>query len=216
MNKIKLKYIILGSVTFVVILFLILFFNIPRLSYEYNEEYEGYFITNAYGNAKEYKIPNEYKNEKIVGIGQRAFYNNSKLESLDLPASIKVIERLAFSECEDLKSINLDKVEIIYRNAFSYCYSLNHLKLGATDIGASAFYKCEALSDVVLLDTVKEIGSMAFSHTAITNISIPREVIYLQNDCFYGCYALKNINVYGNNLKNNKYLKELEIVTYIG
>ena len=217
MDSKKLKYIIsIGSFIISVIIFLILFFNIPRLTYSYNEEYEGYFIKNAYGNSKEYEIPREYKNVKIVGIDERAFLNHSKLERVELPSTIKVIERLAFSECDNLSSINLENVEVIYRNAFSYCRKLNNITVGAKSIGASAFYKCEALDNVVLLDTTFEIGSMAFSHTAITSIFIPRNVFYLQNDCFYGCYALRNINVYGNNLKNNQYLKQLDIVTYIG
>lgn len=217
LKKYKKVYIITASIIiFCFILFLILFFNIPRLSYKYVETYDAYYVDKAYGNAKKYEIPDTYKNKEVIGIDTRAFYKHSNLREVILSDNIVVIERLAFSECKKLESINLDKVEIIYRNAFSYCSKLNDITLNATDIGASAFYKCESLNTLKLNEGIDSIGSMAFSHTILQNVTIPRSVTELGSDCFYGCYALQNIKVQGSNLKNNDYLKTLNIVTYIG
>lgn len=217
MQKKYLKVIIpASSVVLALIIFLILFFNIPRVSYKYNDEYDGYFVSEAYGNAKTYNIKDEHKGKPVIGIDARAFYKHDNLREINLPSSIMVIERLAFSECNSLETINLENVEVIYRNAFSYCKSLDNIELSALNIGASAFYKCEALKLVKLNNSILTIGSMAFSETKIETISIPRSVKIIEVDCFYNCFKLKNISVYGNNLKDNEYLRSLNIVTYIG
>jgi len=216
-TKKYLKYIIpIASIVVILIISIILFFSIPRLSYTYSDEYEGYLVKHAYANAKEYTIKEEHKGLPVVGIDERAFFGHSRLKEISLPSTIRIINRLAFSECDKLESINLENVDVIYRNAFAYCTSLNNLTIGAKSIGASAFYKCEALNDLELLDGAYELGSMAFSHTAIKDISIPRSMMYVESDCFYGCEKLTNINVYGSRLKYNEYLRTLDIVTYIG
>lgn len=208
--------IIIPVISFLIILSLILFFNIPRAIYKLDKENDTYYVSKVYGNSKTYEIKSEYKGKPVTSIGERAFYKQSNLRNIELPASINKISRLAFSECKKLQSINLENVLEIERNAFSYCVSLNDLEIGAKYIGASAFYKCESLDNVILLDGVLDIGSMAFSTTAIKKISIPRSCLYVRNDCFYDCFKLENINVYGYNLKYSEYLKTLKIVTYIG
>lgn len=216
MNKNKAILISIVSVCACIILFLILFFNIPRLTYGYNEKEDSYYVKAVYGNAKTYEIADTYKDKPVTGIGVRAFYKQTKLVELKLPDSIKIIERLAFSECSKLEVINLEYVQTIYRNAFSYCESLNNIDVTAEEVGASAFYKCSSLNTVKLSSPMRSIGSMAFAETNIKDISIPRTVTDLGTDCFYGCFALKNINVYGSSLKANAYLNTLAIVTYIG
>lgn len=216
LNKNKVLIISIGSILACIGLFLILFFNIPRLTYGYNEKEDSYYVKNVYGNAKTYEIADTYKEKPVTSIGVRAFYKQTNLVELELPNSIKVIERLAFSECGKLEKINLESVKMIYRNAFSYCESLNNIKLTAEDVGASAFYKCAALNTIELSSPMRSIGSMAFAETNLKDISIPRSVTFLGTDCFYACFALKNINVYGSNLKTNTYLSTLAIVTYIG
>lgn len=212
------KYIkiIVPIVSFFIILSLILFFNIPRVIYKLNEDNDTYYVSKVYGNSKTYEIKSLYKDKQVTAIGERAFYRQSNLRSIELPESIKKISRLAFSECEKLEFINLDMVNEIERNAFSYCLSLKEVNIGAEYIGASAFYKCQSLEKIILLDGVLDIGAMAFSTTAIKKISIPRSCLYLRDDCFYDCYKLENINIYGPYLKMNEYLQSLNIVNYIG
>lgn len=216
MNRKKIIFISIGSICACIILFLVLYFNIPRLTYGYNEKEDSYYVKAVYGNAKTYEIADTYKEKPVTCIGVRAFYKQTKLVELKLPDSIKIIERLAFSECSRLEGINLESVQTIYRNAFSYCESLNNIEISAEEVGASSFYKCSSLNTVKLNSPMRNIGSMAFAETNIKDISIPRSVKALGTDCFYGCFALKNINVYGPNLKSNEYLSTLAIVTYIG
>lgn len=214
MIKKYLKFIIPASLILLIGIILILVFNIPRLTYSYSEEHNAYFVKNAFGNASEYEIKEEHKGLKVVGIDERAFYNHTKLESIYLPPSVKIIKRLAFSECDKLESINLENVDTIYRNAFSYCTSLDNIVLDAQFIGASSFFKCISLHNITLLENVYDIGSMAFAFTAIESIDIPRNVSSLENDCFYKCENLNSIIVNGGNLIANEYLKELDNVIF--
>lgn len=193
---------------------IILVTNVPHLEYKYDNYYEGYIITKAVGNAEYYKIEDNYKDKPIVGIGENAFLDHNNLKEITLPETIKVIQRKAFYNCSKLESINLDNVEEIERGAFSYCNSLTSLNVGALKIGSSAFYKCKNLKEIKLSNT-KIISDMAFASTKISKISIPSSCTKVGDDVFYECVALKEINVYGPNLKNNSYLKSLNIVNYI-
>ena len=87
----------------------------PRLTYTWNSEYEGYVVDNAYGNARTYTVEDNYNGKPVVGIGLRAFYKHSKLEEVKFEKleNIKYIDRFAFSECVNLKTINLEYVEYI-------------------------------------------------------------------------------------------------------
>ncbi len=205
----------IGIGVFGLCLFLILFFNIPRLSYTYIEEYDAYYVKKAYGDAKEYVVPQSHKEKEVIGIGQRAFYNHNHLEKITLPESVLTIDRLAFSECEKLKEINLENVDTIYRNAFSYCLRLDNIHLRAENIGASAFFKCLNLKEVVLEEGVAQLGSMAFSETAIESIILPRSVETVEVDCFVYCDSLRKIRAYRNLFYKSNYLKSLDIVEWI-
>ena len=45
-----------GVLILALVIFLICFYNIPRLSYRYVEEEEVYYVSKAYGNASEYTL----------------------------------------------------------------------------------------------------------------------------------------------------------------
>lgn len=197
-----------------VIAIIILITNIPRLEYKYNSEYEGYMVTKAIGNAEYYEIKDTYKNKAVVGIDEQAFKGHSNLKSITLPDTIEFVGRMAFYDCYNLESINLDNVLEIERNAFSYCEKLESLNVNALFIGASAFYKCKGLNEVNLSNT-ESIGEMAFTRTNLKKISIPASCIFVGDNAFSECYLLESINVYGTKLKENKYLNSLAIVNYI-
>lgn len=204
----KLRYRIIICVSILLIaLGIILFFNIPRLKYEYSSSYDGYLVSYAYGDSSEYVIPSNYKGKKVCGFSTRAFYKHKRLEKITFEDSsnIKVIGRLAFAECDNLKEIDLSYVNIIERGAFNYDYSLNNITLGATIIGGGAFYKCMGLDNIILNNTIN-IGSLAFSETNIKEITIPNTCTTIGVDAFKYCDNLNCINVYGNTLKNNNHL----------
>ena len=207
------KLLILPILVFVTMI-IILITNVPRLEYKYSDDYNGYLVTKAIGNAESYSIKDNYNNKAVVGIAESAFKNHNNLKKINLPDSIKFIGRMAFYDCNNLEEINLNNVIEIERNAFSYCEKIEKIELNALYIGASAFYKCNNLKEIILNDT-ESIGDMAFSNTKIKTINIPYDCTYLGDGSFNNCFLLETINVYGPNLKNNTYLKSLAIVNYI-
>ena len=55
MNK-KLICVIISSISLMLIIFLICFYNIPRIDYDYDKKMDIYYVDKAYGNAKKYTI----------------------------------------------------------------------------------------------------------------------------------------------------------------
>lgn len=56
---------------------------------------------------------------------------------------------------------------------------------GLTQIGASVFQSCTELTYIELADTIQDIGNNAFRETAITQLSLPRGVVYIGAHAFH-------------------------------
>ena len=76
--------------------------------------------------------------------------------------------------------------EIIFDNAHNLL----------TDIGGSAFYNCNTLTNITIPDSVTSIGGGAFYNcSGLTNITIPLGVKSIGDYAFYGCSRLTNITI---------------------
>ena len=169
--------------------------NNPGLEFEYDQKYDGYIVSNAKGNISSYTIPKEYDDKKVIGIGVRAFFQHDSLEEVifEAPENINIIDRLAFSECENLKTIDLRYVKEIGLNAFAYDKSLDNLVLNVKDVRASTFYKCENLKNIDILN-VETIGSLSFSYTSFEEITLGKNIRRVYDDAFK--YTdIKRINI---------------------
>ena len=207
-KKDKIIALIVGSVILVLSIVLICFFSIPRIEYNYNKQLDCYYVNKAYGNAKEYEILDEINGKKVLYIDEKAFMDKTNLETIKMGSNISKIERLAFTNCEKLKSIDLSKVMILERNAFMNCKSLVSVELNATDILGGVFYDCTALVSVKLNNTLT-IGTYAFTGTLIEEIIIPETVYSIGIDAFYNCVYLNKIVCKSNSLSTNEYLLSL-------
>ena len=219
LKKYFIGIIILASLALMATIITICYYNIPRLHYVYSKEYNGYIVDYAFGNSKSYTIPESYKDSKVVGIGSRAFYKHSNLETIEFENSdnIEIIMKLSFSECKKLKTIDIENVETIERNAFSYCESLNFLTISAYQIGGSAFYGCSSLDTITLNEGIKSIGSMAFSKTPISDIILPESVTHVYNEAFVEMPNLKSVTIKNKKLLENDYINSLgDLVKYVG
>lgn len=126
--------------------------------------------------------------EGVRGIADFAFYGSPTLQSVALPANVKIVGKQAFVNCQAMMTLNTTGVEFIDYGAFAHCINLTTLRLGEglRDIGSYAFYGCSSLNNNRLNPTstipasVRHIGSMAFHETAMAQNAV-EGVIYAGN-----------------------------------
>lgn len=141
----------------------------------------------------------------IVGIGENALYNDTKINSLSLPSSIERVKSGAFWKASNLKNVTFaDKgkgLKTIGMYAFADCSSLESIDLSnssITEIPENAFSNCTSLKTVKLPSTVTKIADDAFADCkkleeiqGLSNCKISE----IGKDAFAGCYNLKTFDI---------------------
>lgn len=168
-------------------------------------------IGDMYDSDEIVKYP-EGKKEKTYVIPQGigivsafAFGNAKNLEEVEL-SEVYLINRYAFVQCSNLKSISIPKkVTCIYNSTFANCSNLEKIELpeGLKKIEAGAFIQCSKLTHIEIPQSVTMIERLAFNGcSSLKNINIP-ENTELEMDkmsrMFNGCTSLESINVDENN-----------------
>lgn len=110
-------------------------------------------INDGFNKAKVLNIPENIDGTNIEVIGEDAFKNNTDLEVVYLPNTVKSIEKGAFSGCNKLKAVFVDD--------------------GLVEIGEKAFSNCDNLKLVKLSQTVNTIAEDAFDANSEVVISSP-------------------------------------------
>ena len=89
-----------------------------------------------------------------------------------------------------------DTVISIQDCAFYYAKNLKEITLnnGLKNIGSSAFYGNEKLTQMIIHDSVESIGSHAFANCiSLKTITIGKGLQGIGSDCFYNCSSLESI-----------------------
>lgn len=115
-------------------------------------------------------------NEGLKEVPHYAFYD-SKIVSVNIPASVNEIVTSAFEKCTELQAVNFadgSNLESISYSAFSECSSLKQIELpeGLKYIYSRAFQYCSKLSKVNIPTSVTKIGSSAFYNSAVLDNTI--------------------------------------------
>ena len=111
-------------------------------------------------------IPEFHNERPIVGIGDKAFFENSTLVSIELPGGVTNIGYKAFCGCSALASILIpNSVISVEECAFMACDAITNIVIpdSVTAVGNYAFCDCESLESVIISDSVITIGDNAFS-----------------------------------------------------
>lgn len=134
-----------------------------------------------------------HDNLEIIGITS---FQETKIEKLDIPDSIKEIHALAFSCMPNLKSINLPKCKIDTHGLF-WNSSIEHVEIpeGVTTLKSYMFSKTPHLDSVILPNTIINIEKYAFDESAIRTIDIPEGTKEIQQNAFKSCYDLKTVSL---------------------
>ncbi len=157
-------------------------------------------------------------------MGNYAFCDCSKLESVNKPSGITAIKTSAFQNCSNLTTItnlssvtslgkdsfqncqNLTSSEPITLNlssvpnrAFQYCSKLNfsvNISTSGTKIGDYAFDGCNLTSITFATPSnITSFGEGAFKSSGINTITIPKGVTSLSNNPLENCKSLTAIYV---------------------
>ena len=111
-------------------------------------------------------IPSTYQGKPIVGISEKAFYKNTKLEEVIIPESVKTCEYRAFYKCTSLKKVVLPS--------------------GMKTIPSGMFDGCSELAEINLSSSIQSIGQKAFSSCTKLNLGSLTLKCTLEYNCFYG------------------------------
>ncbi len=120
----------------------------------------------------------------------------AKVKSAFVGGDLTAVPEYIFSECENLKSVELSKnIKDISGYAFESCSSLEAIKMpGVTSIGEGAFYACTSLKTIEM-PMVKAIGSSAFDEcTSLKMIEMP-SVESIESYAFFGCSSLEAVTI---------------------
>jgi hypothetical protein len=104
--------------------------------YEYNDHWDGIFITAYISDNPDVIIPQEIDGVPVVGIGREAF-KDANISSVIIPEGILLIIRSAFENNPDLTEIVLPKsLTKIWDNIFSGCTSLIRIDILNSEFSA--------------------------------------------------------------------------------
>ena len=158
-------------------------------------------ITSYKGSGGNVTIPETIDGHTVTTIKYNAFKNNANITGITLPKTIKEVGYSAFENCTGLKSFRMNyngtveyKAEI-GNAAFRGCTSLTDVSLSenVTSIGSMAFSGCTSLETLNLPERVESLGRCLIEKTAISSITIPKNVKYSTNvSSSYG--VLVNVN----------------------
>ena len=116
--------------------------------------------------------------EGIRKIGMGAF-NGSALEAIEIPGSVSEIDYRTFSQCPNLKCVNLNEgLTKILQTSFNDCPLLSSIIIpkSVTLINNDAFKDCKSLSDVTILGTPL-VRDDAFKGTPWGETEVAQEIL---------------------------------------
>ena len=129
--------------------------------------------------------------DTVISIEDRAFFECSRLSQVIIPASVSNIGDETFHGTEWFKN---QPTGIVYlgKNVYKYKGHIPEdgkvvLKTGTKSIAGSAFYEQENLTEIIIPDSVVNIGKSAFLGCGLTKVLIPSSVTSIGEYAFLGC-----------------------------
>ena len=137
--------------------------------------------------------------DSVTTVGDQAFFNCGKLTNLTIGSAVATIGIRAFDGCVSLETVVIpDSVTTVGYAAFYNCDKLTNLTIGSslTFIDRNTFASCDGLTDVTIPDNVELINSSAFEGcNSLTNLTIGSGLVKIMKTPFTGCNNLTNVYI---------------------
>lgn len=162
------------------------------------------------------KLKKVVLHETIIGIGQGAFENCTKLTDIKFPLSLTIIHS-SFLGCTALKSVILPEKIGHIDGAFQNCSSLTDINLPDSIINMSyAFKNCMSLKTITIPNNVKEMSRAFDSCYNLTDVKFPDKMKDLSlHKAFADCSNLKSIELPEGVKDLNETFRDCESLTQI-
>lgn len=172
----------------------------PIYQYEYSDSHNGYILIEYSGNENNVVVPEFYNEVSVCAIEAGVFSNNSTIQYIFIPPSIKEIGEQCFYNCSNLKSVVIASEDDITLGSacFMDCSNLTSIEINGNlnSLSSSLFSGCSSLSSITLPDSLLKIEKNAFYLcTSLQSLSIPAEVYEIGEFAFSGCSALKSVTL---------------------
>ncbi len=134
----------------------------------------------------ELAIPVTYMKKPVAAIGKNAFCHLSELRSLVISQNIIELSGRCFEGCTELNKITIEPGNRIYKSTEN-CIIDTENKLLILGCRSS-----KLPSD----GSIEIIDYYAFRHcTGLKEIKLPKSILHIRNNAFYGCSELESITV---------------------
>ena len=135
----------------------------------------------------------------VTELAEKCFYMNSSITSVTIPNTVKTIGNCAFYQCTKLQSLLLyEGLQVIGDSTFTNCSSLKSVTVPTSVqiIGNRTFYQCTGMQSLTLSDGIKVIGNRSFTRcTSLDSLTIPSTVTYIDDAAFYDCTGLTSLEI---------------------
>lgn len=137
--------------------------------------------------------------EGLTSIAKAAF-GWSAVKEVVFPSTLENIEKYAFYDCKNLKTVDLSKTRLkkITEETFVGA-GIETLIMPNTlvEIGYQAFMDNGNLTRLELPYGLKVIGLEAFREVGLKNLSLPNSIQHLDQRAFYYCKSLETVTTFG-------------------
>ena len=169
-------------------------------------------------------IPSEYSGLPVTGIWRSGFYNShctsvvipssitvidyeafmgSRITTVTIPASVDAIGEAAFYSCKSLtKAVIQNSTTTSEASSACSCYEVvdndeeNRVYSDLTEIPSFCFFNCVSLKEIVLPESIEEIGYEAFNNCiSLFSTLAFMNIKTIRSRAFQGCKALKKVYI---------------------
>ncbi len=146
-------------------------------------------ITSYTGTDTEITVPSEIEGVPVTQIASTAFKDCTSLKIIELPESIKVLDKAAFDGCDNLDDIIIPKdspcLELLRKE--NPMVIINDILIDADKFTSK---------NITIPDNVKKIGRCVFKgRDEILTITIPESVTYIGKEAFAECSVLSEVTI---------------------